>query len=101
MFQNIQNGGHFCFYVHVIMAHLSTPPPKQTLSNRPTYLGVIKIRLLCSSLNARVHKLKEQTKSLPSNHLRSGRLISGYLINILRIAKRVPVEHPQFAGENN
>ena len=22
-------------------------------------------------------------------------------INILRIAKRVPVEHPQFAGENN
>ena len=23
------------------------------------------------------------------------------LINILRIAKRVPVEHPQFAGENN
>ena len=46
----------------------------------PTYLGVIKIRLLCSPLNARVHKLKERTKSLPSNHLRSGRLISGYLI---------------------
>ena len=22
-------------------------------------------------------------------------------INILRIAKRVPVEHPRFAGENN
>ena len=80
IFQNIQNGGHFFFYVHVIMAHLSTPPPKQTLSNRPTYLGVIKICLLCSPLNARVNKLKEQTESLPSNHLRSGRLISGYLI---------------------
>ena len=25
----------------------------------------------------------------------------GVYINILRIAKRVPVEHPQFAGENN
>ena len=29
------------------------------------------------------------------------KISSIYGINILRIAKRVPVEHPQFAGENN
>ena len=28
-------------------------------------------------------------------------LLNKININILRIAKQVPVEHPQFAGENN
>ena len=45
MFQNIQNGGQFCFDVHVIMAHLASPHQSKHFPNRPTCLGVIKICL--------------------------------------------------------
>ena len=71
------------------MSKRHVPNPRNKVAMSPEYqLNIIN---MLHKLITLIKTLLEDMKSLK----RDGN------INILRIAKRVPVEHPRFAGENN